>query len=341
MPVETVRGAVELIARQRRRNPLQEYLNTLPKWDGVQRLEQFFHRYFGVAEDTAYTQAAGKNFLISMVARAYRPGCQVDHLPVLEGPQGNKKTSALRAIGGEWFTEMQESIDSKDFLQNLQGRWLVEISEMDSFNRGQITKVKSIITCTVDRFRPSYGRRAADHPRQCVMAGTTNKSDWNRDETGARRFWPIRCDGDIDLDSLKRDRDQLFAEAVYRYRAGESWWEMPKDETLQEQKKRLNVPAYTDQIQRWLENHPYIEGGETRWTPRNPPLTEVTTARIMEECLKLEPVQFKTEEQRVAAVLKYLNWERKRVRKDGDRPWIWYRKLAESGEKVTAEEEMF
>ena len=179
------------VAFRNRRNCVRDWLESL-KWDQVPRIEHFFENHFG-----ADPRAASANFWISLVARVCRPGCQVDNMVVLEGPQGIRKSSALRVIGGEWFTEQHESATGKGFFEVLQGKLLVEVSEMDSFSRAEVTKVKQIITCTNDRFRESYGRHAKDHPRQCIFVGTTNRDDWNTDVTGARRFWPIACQGEI------------------------------------------------------------------------------------------------------------------------------------------------
>src|SRR5262249_11330228 len=137
---------------------------------------------------------ASHNFWLSLVARAYKPGCKVDNMIVLEGGQGIGKSTALDIIGGDWYTEQHESASNpKAFAEILQGKLLVEISEMDAFNGSQINRVKQTITCQSDRYRPAYGRYAKDHLRRCIFVGTTNRDDWNKDETGARRFWPITC----------------------------------------------------------------------------------------------------------------------------------------------------
>jgi hypothetical protein len=183
-----------------------------------------------------------------MVARIYRPGCQVDNMVVLEGPQGIFKSSSLRVLAGDHHAEQHESVTSKDFFQNLQGVWLIEISEMHSFSRTETSKVKQVITCTTDHFRPSYGRRAVDHPRMCVFAGMTNHDNWSKDETGARRFWPITC-VEIDLDGIRNAREQLFAEAVARFKGGETWWEMPALETTREQELRYDTDVWQQDIE--------------------------------------------------------------------------------------------
>src|SRR5262249_23914540 len=183
------------------------------------------------------------------VARVYRPGCKVDNMVVLEGPQGIGKSSALHVIGGEWFTEQHESASNpKPFKEILQGKLLIEISEMDAFSRAEVSRVKQTITDTLDRYRESFGRHAKDHLRQCVFVGTTNKDDWNKDDTGARRFWPIACKGEIDVEGIRANREQLFAEAVTRIKNGESWWEMPAEETRLEQQKRYDADAWSEDI---------------------------------------------------------------------------------------------
>lgn len=243
---ETVAQAIRHHANQKRRNTAQEWLNKL-EWDGVERLDTFFVDYFG-AEDNEYTRGAGKNFWIGLIARIMKPGCQVDTMVVLEGPQGQKKSSALMAIGGDWFAEQKHGVSDKDFYITIRGKALVEISELEAFSNEAITKVKQAITCRVDSIRDPYDRHSEDRPRQCVLVGTTNKKDWNHDETGARRFWPIECNGEIDVASITKFREQFFAEAVARYRAGESWWEMPAELTKKEQDARFEDDLWRDDI---------------------------------------------------------------------------------------------
>jgi putative DNA primase/helicase len=312
------------------RNCVRDWLESL-KWDGEPRIEHFFEDHFG-ATGTAYTRSASKNFWLSMVARIYRPGCQADNMIVLEGPQGIKKSSALRVIGGQWFAEQHENVTGRSFFEVLQGKLLVEISEMDAFSRAEVTRVKQVITNTSDRFREPYGRHAKDHPRQCIFAGTTNKDDWNRDETGARRFWPITCQGDIDLGGIVANREQFFAEAVQRFKAGESWWEMPAEQTRQQQAARYVAPAWVELIEKYIEQERMIEDGNPRWVPRAEPLPEVSVAEILQNALDIPEAQWnKASEMRVAESLRFLGWIKKDVRRKGRIVKRWFVSLPEGG----------
>lgn len=245
MPSATVMEAVLIYAQRNKRNSVTEYLEAL-EWDGEHRIAGFLTHALG-APDSEYIRSASQNFWRSLVARPMRPGCKVDNMIVLEGEQGILKSSALKAIGGEWFAEAAESPNKKDFFQGLNGKLLIEIAELDSFNRADVTAVKRVLSCQVDRYRVPYGKLTQDFPRQGIFAGTTNRTDWSRDETGARRFWPIPCAG-VDLPYIRENRDQLFAEAVADLKNGEPWWVMPKDATLAEQEARLQLDPWEDLI---------------------------------------------------------------------------------------------
>ena len=218
------------------------------------RIETWACRYLG-AEDTAFNRSVGALWLISAVARIFRPGVKADHMLVLEGPQGARKSTALKILAGEdWFTDELPDLGSKDAAMHMQGVWIIEIAELDAIGKAEVSRIKAFLTRTTDRFRPPYGRYTIEVPRQCVFAGTVNPDTYLRDETGNRRFWPVRC-GTIDIDALARDRDQLWAEAVARFRAGAIWWlDTPEliAAATAEQEKRYQADAWDDLIANWI-----------------------------------------------------------------------------------------
>lgn len=305
---QTVCDAVIAAAHQDTRNECQAYLNGL-QWDGIDRLSHFMTDCFGT-DDTAYTRAAGENFWVSMVARVMRPGCKVDTMIVLEGAQGAGKSQALGIIGGPWFAEAHQSPSDKDFYMNLTGKMIVEIGEMDAFNRAEVTKVKQVITCPVDTYRAPYARHSADHPRRCVFAGTTNRDDWNKDETGARRFWPVYVH-DVRHDLIRQNRDQYFAEALHKLNAGATWWDMPAQETLDQQEARRDSDALEPQIAEWLIGK-----------------SETTVIDLMVDMMHL-PIekQDKAMQMRIGKALRVLGWNRPHgaVMRNGKRGRVWVR----------------
>lgn len=307
----TVADAVIMVANSDRRNEAKAYIEGL-KWDGIERLPFFFHDCFGV-EESEYTKAAGNNFWLSMVARVVRPGCKVDTMIVLEGVQGAGKSKALSIIAGKWFAEAHESPSSKDFYLNLQGKMLIEIGEMDAFNRSEVTKVKQVITCQTDRFRAPYERHSTDQPRRCVFAGTTNRDDWNKDETGARRFWPVYCT-DVRHDILADNRDQFFAEALAKLQAGGTWWEMPEDETKREQENRRDADELEYALSDWLIGK-----------------SETTVYAVMKDLLKTPlDQQDRALQMRVAKALRGLKWTKPTspAFRNGKLVRVWFRSNA-------------
>jgi len=247
---ERVHEAADAVARGNPKNSLKEWLGGL-EWDGTHRLHDVLPRGFGTPL-TPYHVRVGECWLISMVARALRPGCKVDTMPVFEGSQGAGKSSALAILGGDWFGECHEDFGSKDFVLSLKGRWLIEVAEMHAFRRADVDRLKGIMSTRIDRVRLPYGRVTEEHPRQSVFAGTTNRDDWQADDTGARRFWPVRC-GFLNPDWLRENREQLFAEAVARFNAGEDWWSVPVLQASTEADERRPEDPWEEIIGSYME----------------------------------------------------------------------------------------
>lgn len=306
---QNVRLAVEDYARLNVRNEVREWMEGL-SWDGHERLPSVMAKGFG-AEQNEYTAAVGRCWFVSMAARTFEPGCKVDTMPVFEGAQGTRKSSSLAILGGKWFGEMHEDMTSKDFLQNLRGKLLIEISELHAFRRSDINKIKGIISCAIDRYRESYGRRACDHPRRGVWAGTTNQTAWVEDDTGARRFWPIAC-GVIDHNYLKTYRGQLFAEAVVRYKAGEAWWDINEELARKEQDARRERDVWTTPIMQYCNGKP-----------------EVTVGEIMNQVLSI-PLKdrSKSDQLRIGSILRVAGWVRVQAWRDGENVKAWVPSVA-------------
>ncbi|WP_299078749.1 VapE domain-containing protein [uncultured Paraglaciecola sp.] len=232
-----VGSMIMVVAKANAFNPVTEKLESL-SWDGVPRLfggqtnngniPCMLTYYFG-SEQTRANMAFGGKWMIGAVARAFKPGCKMDTMIILEGNQGIKKSTALKvlsdAVAPDLFTDQIDDPNSKDAALQLQGSFIVEIAELDAFRRAEISQIKAWVSRMDDRFRRPYGKIIEKFPRSCVFAGTVNPSGtgYLKDATGARRFWPVKCDG-IDLDAIKSDAIQLWAEAVKRYKDGEIWW---------------------------------------------------------------------------------------------------------------------
>lgn len=329
--------SVGAVARDHRIHPVRAYLDHL-QWDGTRRLETWPSRYLG-AEPTDLTHAMGSLWLISAIARVYRPGVKADHMLILEGEQGARKSTALKILAGEdWFTDELPDLGSKDAAIHMQGVWIVEIAELDAIGRAEVSRIKAFLTRTTDRFRPPYGRHTVEIKRQCVFAGTVNPDTYLRDETGNRRFWPIRC-GDIDIEALRRDRDQLWAEAVARFKDGAIWWIEDKDllkSAREEQDKRYQSDAWDGLIEHWLTHEVRVVGDSyssfdpprRESVPRSEPLCDVSVGEILDGAIGSEPTRWsRIDQMRVSGYLKKNGWERYQRRDGSVREWRYRRQL--------------
>ncbi|RDW17065.1 virulence-associated protein E [Oceanobacillus arenosus] len=221
---EKLGHALNQCSAKNRFNPVADYLNGLT-WDGVKRLETLFIEYLGAA-DTPYTRAVTRKSLTAAVARAMGPGIKYDTMPVLTGAQGLGKTTLIQKLGKSWFSNSLESFEGKEAAELLQGQWIIEIGEMSAYNKSDLNTIKGFLSRTEDQYRAAYARKTEKHPRRCVFFGTSNRSDYLKDSTGGRRFWPIDCGVQELTKNVFKDLDaeveQLWAEAVMHWRLGES-----------------------------------------------------------------------------------------------------------------------
>lgn len=239
--VNAIHEAITFIALENSYHPLRDYLNGLV-WDETERVENAFINYLGAKGDRHYLQAVSRKFFQACVQRAFHPGCKFDHMVVLEGPQDIGKSTFARVLAHEkWFIDGLPNFADKDAALYLQGSWICELSELAAMYKTTNESTKAFVTRTVDKFRPPYGRSRVDFKRTTVFIGTTNNPDYLTDRTGNRRFWPVEVT-QCNFKALGRDKDQLWAEAVFKYAFDREplWLEGDLKETAKgEQAKRL------------------------------------------------------------------------------------------------------
>lgn len=232
---DIVCDAVRALADGRRMNSAREYFEGL-SWDGEPRLAGWLARYLGATGSADYLSRVGAWFLMGVAARACQPGAKQDYTLVLVMKQGVGKTTVAEALAVKphWFTDRVSALGSKDSLMELRGRLVVEMAELEVFRKSEVETQKAFLTSTVDKYRAPYGRSILSYPRTCCFIGTTNEETFLHDLTGNRRFWPVKCGEDIDVRALRRDLDQLYAEAFHHWRGGERYWPSREDNPIME-----------------------------------------------------------------------------------------------------------
>lgn len=239
-------------------HPIKDYLNGCI-WDDKPRLDTLLIDYLG-AEDNEINRVFTRKALVAAVARVFEPGCKYDYALTLIGKQGGGKSTLLHKLGCAWFSDSLSGMKTKDDLEQLQGAWIIELGELSQLRRTDLDQIKQFITKQVDRFRVSYGKRTADYPRSCVFFGTTNNRDFLKDQTGNRRWWPVDTHIQTPAKSVFKDLtqpviDQIWAEAVSLYHAGETQYLTPEQEALafEVQEDHMEVNEKTGSVTRFLE----------------------------------------------------------------------------------------
>jgi putative DNA primase/helicase len=295
------------IAEERSYNPVAAYLTGL-RWDSRKRADTWLQTIFG-ADDTPIIRAFGRMFLISAVARALKPGVKVDTMLILEGEQGIRKSSAVAALFGDDFVmNGLPAFKGQEASLALQGRWAVDMGELGGMKTTDIRIVKNFLTLTMDNYRPLWGRHYINRPRRVVFIGSTNERGYLRDPTGARRFWPVACQS-VDLDLLKARRDQLWAEAVQLFSAGEQWW-IDKGSELDADAEDIQADRYVEDV--WAPNiEAFLNSADTQYRGC------VTAAEILHSIGVSVERRDVSSEARVTNHLTHIGWKPVKCRRHG------------------------
>jgi predicted P-loop ATPase len=343
MPRGTLEEAVAMVAKRHRFHPVRHYFEGLRgEWDGIPRLATWLRRCC-LEEDEwddreplqRYLALAGTWMMMAIVARVFTPGCKFDYMPILEGGQGLGKSTLCRILGADYFADTGLVLGDKDSYQNLQGVSVYEWGELDSLTRSEITKVKQFISSQKDRFRASFDRRPADYPRQCIFVGTTNEDHYLVDPTGNRRFWPVRVTRHIDLQWLRENRKQLFAEAVERVDAGERFHPDAKEQRElfepQQQQRQIENAIQAAALRYLYDENAKFAGSIDNGTLVN----DITAPELLSRIGIGVDKQTHLLLRQATAALRSAGWERYRSSR-GDRPWMFKRPSGEPGRTAGA-----
>lgn len=314
--LQTVWEAVQTLANRNRYDGLSDYLKGL-QWDGRERLSTWLVEHAG-AEDTPYVRGVSRLTCLGAVARALEPGVKFDYMCILEGTQGIGKSEFLAALvpKEEWYTDLDVDVTNrlKEAVAEIQGRWIVEMGELSAMKRSGIYSFKRFITRRNDNIRLAYRYDVESYPRRCIFIGTTNEAQYLEDLTGNRRFWPVRCSDEFDISGLRRNRNQLWAEAVQAYYDGEQFYPDKAFEKLcmGEQEHRRTKPAWEDPIYRYLEDK-----------------DQVTIEEICSELLYLNYSDLRHDQTiLIAKLICAQGFKHRRFRIDGKRTWGYRRAVS-------------
>jgi putative DNA primase/helicase len=315
-PTHIVEEAVQVSAERWTTHPVRDWLNEQrPLWDGRLRIDDFLIRVAN-AKDTLYVRSVTKNFFLSAVARVFHPGEKVDAMLILEGPQNAGKSRLFRILAGDaWFFDSAFDPGSKDSYQVLKRKWIIEWAELDGLTRAEMSRIKAFVSSSVDTYRPTYAKQAIDVPRQCVFVGTVNPdgAGYLNDPTGERRFWPVTV-GKVDLKVVKEEREQLWAEAVFRYRRNELWHlhapKLVQAAAKETEKRRIRDPWEAD-VRAWLEKYEdEVAGG-------------VSTEELLGKAIKMpKDRRTRADQMRMVRVLRVLGWAILKRSTDGSRRYL-------------------
>lgn len=325
--------AMETVAYENPWHPIQDWLRGL-EWDGTSRIDKWLIHVVGETPESIepslkeYLTLVGRYWLIGMVKRVMEPGCKFDYCPVLEGPGGLRKSTMVETLAtGPWYSDTPFEIGKgKESQEQVQGIWAYEMGELSQMGKSEITAIKAFITAKVDRYRPAYGRVIEEHPRQCVLVGTTNESTYLRDRTGNRRFWPIPVRQIIKVDWLERWRGQLFAEAMALYLAGESCIPSRADEErlfVPMQEARLVETAVTSELMYMLNRvslSDKVNDGAVNQLSNFVTLSQLTKALNVDAGKSNAGL-----ESQVRSWMNQQGWEYKKKQVGGVRAWGWER----------------
>lgn len=318
---ELIIDAVESACRENTYDSAENYIRSL-EWDNTPRLDSFIEKAFGV-EKSDYHSAVGENFFKGMAKRITDPGCKFDTMVILVGEQGIEKSKAFETIASKpWYVETALDVGNKDFFMQFQGKLIVEFSEGETMSRADAKHLKAVVSTPIDTYRAAYGRVTEDHPRRCVFTMTTNQMDILKDETGARRYYPIHIEKKINIQYIKDNRDQLFAEALYRVEClEEKYWEYP--EVSKDIQNQFMVRSqFEDTIDRWLENPIGMNGHRINIEDDG-----LTISDIWLHCLAGDKSRFsKRDEMAIGLALVGLGYEKSKRMINGTRKMRWYKK---------------